>query len=67
MTEPSIKWSTRPREANPRMANWKPKNIITMEARLRDQNRGSDFDASHLTANKLGSVAMPKTAIFNMP
>ena len=67
MTEPSIKWSTNPSEANPRMANWKPKNIITREARLRDQMRGMDFYANHLTANKLGSVAMPKIAMFNIP
>ena len=49
------------------MANWKPKNIITMEARLRDQKRGIDFAVSHLTAIRLGMVAMPKTDIFNIP
>ena len=67
MNEPSIRWSTMPREANPRMANWKPKNIITSEASPRDKKREEDFVASHLTANKLGIVAMPKTVIFNAP
>ena len=49
------------------MANWKPKNIMTIEARLRDQKRGRAFAASHLTANRLGIVAMPKMDIFNIP